>query len=263
MASLLVLHAEEAFWAGDKRAEGKLKDLVTGLMHRLEFKGIEPIMVNNFIRLFVTANHDWVVPADFGERRSAVFDMSEKHARDFPYFAAIDDEWDRGGREAMLYHLLYKVKPDEVNLREIPRTVALLEQIIATSTPERAWWFDTLSNGTLPWGASGPNTCPKRALYLRYIKHAQLHGVNRRQIETVIGMFLRKYVGPDLKSDRKQQYKVPHRFGHTHETGYVFEFPPLKDCRERFAKEMGQEVSWNDPEADWQHEEQRVEAELF
>ena len=30
MASLLVLHADEAFWAGDKASDGTLKDLVIG-----------------------------------------------------------------------------------------------------------------------------------------------------------------------------------------------------------------------------------------
>jgi hypothetical protein len=47
MAQLLLLHADEAFWAGEKRAEGKLKDLITGLKHRLEFKGVDPILVQN------------------------------------------------------------------------------------------------------------------------------------------------------------------------------------------------------------------------
>ena len=39
MISLLMLHADEGFWAGDKKAEGKLKDLVTGDTHPIEFKG--------------------------------------------------------------------------------------------------------------------------------------------------------------------------------------------------------------------------------
>ena len=39
MASLLLLHADEAFWAGDKRSEGKLKDLVTGTEHFLGIQG--------------------------------------------------------------------------------------------------------------------------------------------------------------------------------------------------------------------------------
>jgi hypothetical protein len=41
MASLLVLHADEAFWAGSKEAEGTLKDLVTGKNHQLEYKGVD------------------------------------------------------------------------------------------------------------------------------------------------------------------------------------------------------------------------------
>jgi hypothetical protein len=246
---------KRSFWAGDKRAEGKLKDLITGLKHRLEFKGIEPILVDNYIRLFVTANHDWVVPAGFGERRSAVFDISENHASDIPYLAAINHEWNNGGKEAMLHYLLnYDIS--QVNLREIPRTEALLEQIVATATSEQAWWFDTLANGMLPYGVDRLNSCPKRTLYRRYIRHAKLHGINRRQIETTIGMFLNKYVGPELKGDKKADYVVGFdRYGQKlTEHGYLYEFPSLQACRERFAKAIGQEVAWNDPEDDWQHE---------
>ncbi len=43
MASLLVLHADEAFWAGDKASVGTLKDLVSGDYHMLEYKGVDPI----------------------------------------------------------------------------------------------------------------------------------------------------------------------------------------------------------------------------
>jgi hypothetical protein len=45
------LHADEAFWAGDHAAEGKLKDLVTGHDHFIEYKGKEPVRVQNFVRL--------------------------------------------------------------------------------------------------------------------------------------------------------------------------------------------------------------------
>ena len=143
MASLLVLHADEAFWAGDKAAVGTLKDLVSGKDHMLEYKGVDPIRIKNFIRLFVTGNPDWMVPAGFRERRWAVFDMGEDHMQDHAYFAAIDDEMDNGGREALLHYLLnFDLK--QVNLRIIPKTAALLDQQIESMTPEQAWWFDTL-----------------------------------------------------------------------------------------------------------------------
>ena len=128
MISLLLLHADEGFWAGDKRAEGKLKDLVTGKRHPIEFKGKEAFWIDNHVRLFVTGNPDWVVPAGFDERRFATLDVGDEHREDYPYFAAIDAEMDNGGREALLYHLLYEVDCATVNLRQIPHTAALIEQ---------------------------------------------------------------------------------------------------------------------------------------
>jgi hypothetical protein len=262
MASLLVLHADEAFWAGDKRSEGKLKSLVTGYKHRLEFKGVDAILMDNFIRLFITANHDWVVPAGFEERRNAVFDISEARIRDTAFFSAIDHEMNNGGREALL-HCLLTFDLSLVNLRQIPRTEALLEQIVATATAEQSWWFDVLDNGTLPFGSTEPNVCPKRTLYQRYIKHASRQGARRREIDTKIGMFLKKYVGPELRSDEKKDYKVVDRRGHvTTENGRVYRFPALKDCRERFARAVGQTVIWNELEAEWQHEERNDDDEF-
>jgi Family of unknown function (DUF5906) len=72
LISCLLLHADEAFWAGDHAAEGKLKDLVTGDRHMIEMKGVEPISVRNYVRLLVTGNEAWVVPAGMEERRFAV-----------------------------------------------------------------------------------------------------------------------------------------------------------------------------------------------
>ena len=156
MASLLLLHADEAFWAGDKKSEGTLKDLVTGHYHMLEFKNVDPIRVKNYIRLFVTGNPDWLIPAGFKERRWAVFDMGEDHMQDHAYFAAIDHEMNNGGREALLHYLL-NFDLSQVNLRSIPKTAALLDQQIESLTPEQAWWLDTLMSGVLPPRSPGVN----------------------------------------------------------------------------------------------------------
>ena len=107
MKQVLLLHADEAFWAGDKRAEGRLKDLVTGDEHFIEFKGIDPIKMKNYVRLFVTGNPDWQVPAGFGERRFAVVDVGEAHKEDRGYFEALAKQLEQGGREALLWHLLH------------------------------------------------------------------------------------------------------------------------------------------------------------
>ena len=197
MISLLMLHADEGFWAGDKKAEGKLKDLVTGNKHPIEFKGKEAFWINNYVRLLVTGNQDWQVPAGFEERRFAVLDMGDAHKQDHAYFAAIDAEMAAGGREALLYHLLYEVDCSKVNLRQIPHTMALLEQKLETASPEHGWWLDILRRGVLRDirdEQDMQNEASSEALYGDYVEHAKMQGVPRRAIETQLGIFLQKVV---------------------------------------------------------------------
>ena len=104
-----------------------------------------------------------------------MFDVGEGKIKNNDYFAAIDAEMNSGGREALLHHLL-NFDLSLVNLRVIPNTAALMEQIVKSSSPEQAWWLDTLKRGELPCGINDPDTCPKRSLFLRYIQHAQLGG---------------------------------------------------------------------------------------
>jgi hypothetical protein len=92
LASCLLLHADEAFWAGDHAAEGMVKDLATGKEQLIEFKGREPIPVANYVRLMVTGNQDWLVPAGMEERRFAVLDAGADHREDYEFFNAIDAE---------------------------------------------------------------------------------------------------------------------------------------------------------------------------
>ena len=248
MASLLVLHADEAFWAGDKAAVGTLRDLVTGDHHMLEYKGVDQIRIRNHMRLFVSGNPDWLVPAGFKERRWAVLDIGEEHMQDHDYFAAIDKEMNNGGREALLYELL-NFDLSKVDLRTVPKTTALLDQQIETMTPEQAWWFETLMQGALPprpHGVEGAHVCPRDDLFERYVRHARVQGINRRSTETRIGMFLRAQLGARLKDTR-----------HLVDNQRVrrYELPPLADCRRLFAGSLGQPIEWGDgwESEEWQH----------
>jgi hypothetical protein len=247
LVSCLLLHADEGFWAGDKRAEGKLKDLITGNRQPIEYKGKEPIWVDNYVRLLVTGNPDWLVPAGFEERRFAVLDVGDAHMEDHAYFAAIDNEMDNGGREALLEELL-SIDLSGINLREIPKTVALFEQKLASLSPEQGWWLDTLVRGELPWGVDEGGRCPASRLFDRYIHHAGRHGASRRAIETQLGVFLTKHVPGLIKA--KGSYK---RWTQTQAMvdrhGAIYVFPDLSECREAFAKKLQQKCEWNDQRA--------------
>ena len=238
LVSCLLLHCDGSFWAGDHAAEGKLKDLITGDHHFIEYKGKEPIRVRNYVRLFVTGNPDWLVPAGFEERRFAVLEIGDDHIQDGEYFAAIDAEMDNGGRAALLDFLL-RFDLTSVDLRTIPKTAALLDQKIASLSPEKRWWLDVLSSGELPYGGKldDAHSCRAQHLFNAYIAHAGKTGAKWRSIETAVGMFLSKYVPGLLKM--------------SDENGSYYVFPPLSDCRKAFANLMQQEFTWDGPSEWW------------
>jgi hypothetical protein len=242
----LLLHGDEAFWAGDHTTEGKIRDLVTGERHPIEFKGLEAFFVRNYVRLFVTGEQDWLVPAGMSERRFAVLDVGIGRKQDIEYFSAIEKEL-RGGGYARLLHELLAFDLEGVNLRVIPKTEALLEQKVESLLPEYAWWLDVLKAGRLPWCLVSANRCPGRILYDHYISHSRIKiGTRRRKIETAIGMFLRKIV-PGLRSCR-EHYEMPDNTGTGDvkiEKGTVYTFPPLAACREAFDSKLQQAVGWD------------------
>jgi hypothetical protein len=243
--SNLLLHCDESFWAGDRAAEGRIKDLVTGDNHYVEFKGKDPIRLRNYIRLFVSGNPNWLVPAGFEERRFAVFETGEDHIQDNPYFEAIIHEMNTGGREALL-HFLLNFNLQSVDLRKIPQTQALLDQKLASLSPEQGWWLDTLARGELPWGVEEQNKCPASRLFDRYVQHASRNSARRRSIETQLGRFLRKNLPNLVKSEASYKYWSGSRMLYTQ--GAVYTFPPLDECRDAFAQALRQQVSWSEKE---------------
>src|SRR5262249_21845876 len=56
------MQCEEAFWAGSKRDEGKLKQMVTGKTQPIEFKGKDVIRVKSYLRLTIISNENWAAP---------------------------------------------------------------------------------------------------------------------------------------------------------------------------------------------------------
>ncbi len=85
----VVVFADEAFWAGDKRDEGVLKALVTEPTITIEAKHRNARAAKNVTHLIVASNSDWAVPASGAERRYCVLDVSDAHLQDHAYFQAL------------------------------------------------------------------------------------------------------------------------------------------------------------------------------
>jgi hypothetical protein len=253
LVSNILMHLDEAIWAGDKKAEGQLKDLITGSSQMIEYKGKEPIVVNNFVRAYICSNNPWAVPAGFGERRFAVLRVGEDQMQNKKYFGAIVREMEKPGAREALLHFLLNYDIAAVDLRTIPKTDALREQKDATLDAEQSWWLDTLSRGQLPWGCRENRSCPTFRLFNRYIKSASRQGHKRRSSETRVGKFLKDNV-PGLRRNIDGKYEVWTKSGTLREvTDVVYEFPSLAECRKAFSDKMQHDREW-DERVDWSHE---------
>lgn len=227
---------DEGFWAGDKSVEGVLKGLVTEDILLMEAKGKDAIQIHNHMNFLMASNNDWVVPAGFNERRFAVLDVSDKRAGDRSYFNELFKVMDNGGREAMLHDLL-QMDISEVDLRTIPRTEALLDQMLATMDSVQAFWFDRLDAGTVLEDANiWPLSKTKKDVYEEYLNYCQKRNLRHKDGQTLFGRKLNKYC-PGLMATRK---------GTTDYRPMSYQFPALAECRKAFEQITNMTVKWGE-----------------
>lgn len=146
LKDVLLLFADEAFWAGDKGAEGVLKGLITEKMTMIEQKGKDAIEVRNCLRLVSATNHEWAMPSGLDERRFAIFDVSDACKQNRQYFAAITHQMTNGGLAALMDHLL-SVDLSSVDVAAIPKTKALEDNKLYSADSLVRWVYDQLRNG--------------------------------------------------------------------------------------------------------------------
>lgn len=240
LAGKLMLQADEAFWAGDKAAEGVLKDLITGKWMNVEMKGREVIRVRNFIRLLLTTNARWAVPVAIKDRRFMVVDViNPEHCGSRDYFGAmvkeLADEDGRGYR-ALLAHLLSydweAARPDV-----IPMTSALGEQKEEYLSMELKFLLRLAHRGWLPQDFKGEGETVYQALESAYLEFA------RARIRHVDSNWLTRRVNEFLNDNGLEPLKKFWR------QVSLRAFPALAELRAAFEKTLGS-VDWEADTAD-------------
>jgi len=248
MASCLLLQVDEGFWAGDKAAEGRLKGLVTSPKQMIEAKGVDPIRLDNFVRLMFSSNESWVIPAGHDERRFCVFDVAPYVAKNHGYFREMDEQIANGGREALLADLLALdlAAPDAPNLRVIPKTSALLEQKLRSFDSVTQWYFERLRDGALTRRAGQWNrTVSVDTLFDDYVHQAEKVGVRRKSEKTAFGMALHKLVAGLQVKRQTITEKDDHGYD-VSRRAMAYVFPKLAECRALFSAYVEQDVPWFD-----------------
>jgi len=204
----IFLMAEESTFAGDKRIHNVLKSMITSDTLSIEQKGKDVITIPNYIRLIITTNHDHVIPAERGERRFLVLNISEAHAEDHPYFRKIKEQLDNGGYEQMIHDLMGMDYNREM-LRYAPKTQALMEQKIISLNPLEHMIQDILDEDGLSVGADLGATWPDKVtkkdlyeVYMQYVKNLKVRDVWGR------AWFCRKLYAMDIGITECPSHKI-------------------------------------------------------
>lgn len=249
----VMLFADEAFFAGDKKAEGTLKAIITEETFPIESKGIDVEDCTNYIHLIMASNSEWVVPVAMDDRRFFMLDVADDHRKDTKYFGEIAAELDNGGYEALLYHLM-TMDLVGVNLRDAPDTDALNEQKQLNLSPEESWWYDILHEGrVLPRHETWEYAVAKEELFNDFVNFVRQYAgnyMNRCSMHRLT-KFLTRILPtgyPTVKTVR-----VSPQPGASVQTGLGFctnprcyIIPTLTECRDSWNTIAGFKSEWQD-----------------
>lgn len=237
----LVVFADEAFFAGDKKHESILKAAITEPTTVIEAKFQDAVTVRNRMTLLMASNDKWVVPAGVDARRFFVLDIDPSCINDRTYFSAISDEMNNGGREAMFYDLLER---DIKGFRpsDFPRTEALIDQQIRSFAGFNRWWCDCLISGEIQYqGESGlvreeiNGSLSTDNLYSAYVTASKINHYERTLARTIFG----KEISAVSGGKTRRADSTGRRRGH-------YCFGTLEAARKMFTEHIKIDIPWKD-----------------
>lgn len=178
LQSAVFVFADEVHWSDTKSDTGILKGLITEPSRLMERKFCEATEVNNYVHLIMASNESLVVPAEIGDRRFFVLDVSGTKKGDNAYFNTFKNEMEHGGPEALLAHLL-AIDLTGFNPAKFPKTAARVDQQVQSLDPIDAWIYELLQQGTIstpgPKKHSWPSEIEKSPLYALYCNWVSKH----------------------------------------------------------------------------------------
>jgi hypothetical protein len=245
LSGKVVVFADEAIWAGDKRDVGPLKRLITEDTLTIERKGIDATKEANCVHLFMATNEKWSTPAGFHSRRFFVLDVNNEHRQNAKYFAPLYAEQKAGGPAALLAFLLNH-RVNRERLRNVPKTDALRVQQEYTMAPELKWWKACLFAGTVGDVEGWAGWISVDDLFYAYIGWCNTMRVNRRVTKHELAAVLRATL-PAFASARKwcvARDEDGRRIPGDKVQRHAWQLPPLDVARRAFDQHAGIETPW-------------------
>ena len=218
----ILLFADEAYWAGDRKGEGQLKTLITGNETPIRKMRTDAEMHKNRLHVLMASNNQWVVPATAeDERRYAVFDVADSQRGNQAFwnrvYRSVNDE--TNSELAAMLHDLLQHDISDFHPATVPNTEALAEQKMQSLGLEGEWWLEKLQSADMPeayivgggdW-LQGPVVVDKSLIHVDYLSFIGAHTTARdtKSKQTLMSSFLSRLGWRVVRGGGRRQWLVP------------------------------------------------------
>jgi hypothetical protein len=209
---------EEILWAGDRKSTDKLKSRITAPQMPMERKNGAVWQADNHLHCIMTTNHEHAIAAGVGDRRYAVFDVSDEHANDKLWFDPLYRDLNDGGASEFLW-LLQNLQLGDWHPRQLVKTAEATEQQRMSGDSVSQWSqvcidADAIIGAVVSYGSRPTHdlgqrisTEDLREAYTGYCKQHSLRAVN----EAAFGKACTEMFGPRQRLSQETAGSSKHR----------------------------------------------------
>ena len=143
----ILVNLDEAFWGGDKKMEGMMKNKITERNQTINKKNKEAYMVSDYANYIISTNNDWFAGTTEDDRRYYCLELNNKYSGRMTkekedYFDPIVK-----APAGAFAKILYNRDITHFNPRIFKKTKLLQEQVERNHNPVKVWWYKVLQDG--------------------------------------------------------------------------------------------------------------------
>ncbi len=236
----LMIFADEAVFAGDRKAAATMKSLITSPKIAIERKGFDLYMAPKRFRVILATNDAHAINAEGDDRRYLVLKVDAgENNNDDAYFRAIREDLDRGGYDQLFTWLTsecWKVR----DLGPRPKTAELERQKDLSLRGPDAVVFAMLESGTPPCDVlyeGDEMFVPTAELAAK----ARLDATASTALGKLLGALGGKPARPYIRNEQTRGFWLP----------------SLPECRRAWQKKLGRSVEWPEEVTSWDQDVDR------
>jgi len=242
-----VIFMDEAMFSGDRKAQDRLKSMITETTITVEQKFQPRRTITSYHRFFAASNHRHFAQVDGDDRRFLFLRVSDGRKRDHEYWSRVHGAIGDPLVIAALAHHLRTRDLTGFNVRDRPATVEHMEQKLRSLNGFDRFWFEVLQGGSFSFDEFGLDL--HGWTDARFISTAAiLDGCKRlAQGTRQFGSLQQRDLSQSLMKVCPSANAARCSSKGRQQRGY--ELPSLPQARAEFAAAMGGDIDWGDLDA--------------